>query len=89
MLSMPVFSGIYMSVYLSAAAEVRFVEHLADKHGLEGRKTVFETLVENPHNKPVKWFRNGEEIKKTDRYGQVVSLLSAADAKLHEIVIIC
>lgn len=43
------------------------MEHLADKHGLEGRRTMFETLVENPHNRPVKWYRNGVEIKNTDR----------------------
>lgn len=43
------------------------MEHLADKHGLEGRRTMFETLVENPHNRPVKWYRNGVEIKNSDR----------------------
>ena len=49
------------------AAEVKFIEHLGTKHAIENRKTVFETLVENPHNRPVTWFRNGQEIKPDDR----------------------
>lgn len=49
-------------------AEVKFIEHLGTKHAIENRKTVFETLVENPHNRPVTWYRNGQEIKPEDRY---------------------
>lgn len=52
---------------LILAAEVRFIEHLATKHALEKRKTTLETLVENPHNKPVTWYKDGKEIKSNDR----------------------
>ena len=54
--------------HIMSTAEVRFIDPLATKHALENRRTVLETLVENPHNKPVTWYKNGEEIKPDDRY---------------------
>ncbi|XP_067934437.1 twitchin-like [Watersipora subatra] len=55
--------------------EVRFIDPLATKHALENRKTVLVTLVENPHNKPVTWYRNGEEIKADERLHPVAEKL--------------
>lgn len=43
-------------------AEVRFIEKLVNKTVVEGDKVVLETVVENPHKRSVKWFRNGVEI---------------------------
>jgi len=43
------------------------VDELGDMRALEGHKTVFEVLVENPHNKPVKWFKDGKEVKPEGR----------------------
>jgi len=44
-------------------AEVRFIEKLVDRSIVQGHSVMFETLVENPHNRPVTWFRDGQEIK--------------------------
>ena len=43
-------------------AEVRFIEKLSNKTVVVGDKVVLQTIVENPHQRAVKWYRNGVEI---------------------------
>ncbi|KAF6018856.1 unc-22 [Bugula neritina] len=48
---------------LAIAPEVRFVERLGAKQmAVEKHRVVLETLVENPHNRPVSWYKNGQPI---------------------------
>lgn len=49
--------------YALLTAEVRFIEKLADRMSVEGHQVVLETLVENPHKRPFKWYKDGKEIK--------------------------
>lgn len=46
-----------------AVAEVRFIEKLAPNlMAVQKHRVVLETLVENPHKRPVSWTKNGKAI---------------------------
>ena len=49
-------------------ADVVIKENLKDLKHLEKQTAVLSCKVKNPTKKPVKWFKDGVEIKHGDRY---------------------
>lgn len=57
-------SFVTISYSILSTAEVRFIEKLATNlMAVEKHQVVLETIVENPHNRAVQWFKDGKAIK--------------------------